>query len=369
MIKENNKPLFHPTFGSRPAQIVGREQMIEDYMQGLQEPVGSRGRCRFYTGQRGTGKTALLLELAERATALDYVTACVTVYEGMCDDIIETIQRSGAAFVTDSKKKISGVSAGALGFSFGLTFTDETKKQFGFRAKLTMLCDELAKYGKRILILVDEARTSETMRQLAITYQHLIGEDRDIAIVMAGLPQAVSAILNDDVLTFLNRASKTKLDPIHTNEIRDYYHIAFQKLEIHLSDRAVERAAASAMGFPYLMQLIGYHISKQAPAHAGGDERWVQSAIRDAKKEMEENVFTPVLAPLSDMDLAFLRAMSVDQEASKISDICKRMNRPNSYVQPYRARLIDAGIIESQRKGEVVFAIPYLRDYLSTGIR
>ena len=167
------------------------------------------------------------------------------------------------------------------------------------------------------------------------------------------------------MLTFLNRASKTKLEPIRTNEIRDYYHSAFQKLQIHLSDRAVERAAATAMGFPYLMQLIGFHIAKQAPAHAGSDESWIQSAIRDAKKDMEENVFTPVLAPLSDMDLAFLRAMSADRDASRISDICKRMNRPNSYVQPYRARLIDAGIIESSRKGEVVFAIPYLSEYLS----
>lgn len=33
-------------------------------------------------------------------------------------------------------------------------------------------------------------------------------------------------------------------------------------------------------------------------------------------------------------------------------------------MQPYRARLIDAGLIESPRKGELVFAVPYLADYV-----
>ena len=32
--------------------------------------------------------------------------------------------------------------------------------------------------------------------------------------------------------------------------------------------------------------------------------------------------------------------------------------------QPYRKRLIEAGVIEAPRRGELVFAVPYLADYL-----
>lgn len=33
MIKENKtRPLFHPSFGSRPARIVGRDKEIDDFM-------------------------------------------------------------------------------------------------------------------------------------------------------------------------------------------------------------------------------------------------------------------------------------------------------------------------------------------------
>lgn len=33
-------------------------------------------------------------------------------------------------------------------------------------------------------------------------------------------------------------------------------------------------------------------------------------------------------------------------------------------IQPYRKRLLDAGVIEAPRRGELVFAVPYLADFL-----
>ena len=34
--------VFQPTFGNRPDQYIGRDEVIEQFMAGLQEPVGSR---------------------------------------------------------------------------------------------------------------------------------------------------------------------------------------------------------------------------------------------------------------------------------------------------------------------------------------
>ncbi len=33
--------VFQPTFGNRPDQYIGRDGVIEQFMMGLQEPVGS----------------------------------------------------------------------------------------------------------------------------------------------------------------------------------------------------------------------------------------------------------------------------------------------------------------------------------------
>lgn len=361
------RPFFHPTFGSRPAQLVGRDQIIESFMEGLREPIGSRSRCSIIVGQRGIGKTALLLELAERAAREDYVVARVTAYEHMTEDILETIQMNGARFIPKEERHVQGFEAGILGFSFGLSFSEQTQKQYGFRTKLTLLCDRLAKVGKGILILVDEAKTSAEMRQLAICYQHLIGEEKNVALVMAGLPHAISSILNDDVLTFLNRAMKYPLGPIPIIEIRNYYMQAFSKLGISCTEELCRKAAEETRGFPYLMQLIGYYLERNVRESKEITGEILSISGEQARLDMEENVFAPVLKPLSDNDLSFLMAMSKDDGISRISEVGKRLGKKNSFLQPYRARLMDAGIIESPRTGELVFAVPYLADYLQSG--
>ena len=49
-----------------------------------------------------------------------------------------------------------------------------------------------------MLILIDELQAnSEEIRQLVSLYQELVGERLNVALVMAGLPGAVSATLND----------------------------------------------------------------------------------------------------------------------------------------------------------------------------
>ena len=367
MIKENNKnkkPYFHPTFGSRPTQIVGRDREIEDFLAGLHSPIGSHERCTFFIGQRGMGKTALMLELADRAKENDYVVALVTAYDEMENDIIEVIQRNGSEFISKDKKKIQGLEAGAFGFSFGLTFTEATQNQYGFRSKITMLCDKLEQYGKGVLIMVDEAKTSDAMRQLAITYQHLAGEDKNIAMAMAGLPQAVSTVLNDTVLTFLNRAKKVQLGAISGSEIHAYYMKAFTDTGIDFTNELLERAVKATKGFPYLMQLVGYYILR----YIGGDKKLneavLDNAVNAAITDLGQNVFEPILKPLSDYDLRFLEVMALDGEKSKTAEISKRMKKNNSFIQPYRARLIDAGIIEAPKKGEVEFCVPYLSEYI-----
>lgn len=358
------RALFHPTFGSRPERIVGRDPEIQSILHGLEEPFGSRDRCTLMLGQRGMGKTALLLELEERASSLDYVVARVSHNESMLDEIIELVQRHGAQFVKDRKNPVKGFSAGALGFTFGLTFSDETRRNFGFRTKLTMLCERLEEAGKGVLILVDEAKTSPDMRQLATTYQHLVGEERNVAICMAGLPHAVSSVLNDDVLTFLNRATKMRLGPIPVPEIRAYYESAFRQLGISCSDELLAKAAEDTRGFPYLMQLIGYYAQRLASESGAIDESVLAKAEDSARTDLAESVFQPILAQLSRRDIDVLAAMSADDGETRTSDLLDRLGVDDSYLQRYRARLIEAGVVESPRRGSLDFAVPLLREHL-----
>ena len=356
--------VFQPTFGNRPDQYIGRDGVIEQFMQGLKEPVGSRNRCTLFLGQRGMGKTALLLELSDRASKAGYVVARVTAHEGMPKAIIEQFQLNGSEFFKDDKRKLTGVSAGMLGFSFGLTFSEATERQYGFRAKMSLLCDKLAEKGKGALILIDEVRTSAAMREVAASYQELVGDRKNIAIGMAGLPHAVSNVLNDSVLTFLNRASKVELGTISTNLISAYYQRSFRSAAINISDDMLDQAASATRGFPYLMQLIGYYIMQYTPERGTVTSDIMNKAEKAAMGDMDDNVFKPILSPLSDNDIIFLKALARCGETVTTAKLQEALGKDGPAIQPYRKRLIEAGVIEAPRRGELVFAVPYLADYL-----
>lgn len=362
--QDNIHHLFQPTFGNRPEQLIGRDGVIEQFMEGLTEPVGSRNRCTLFLGQRGMGKTALLLELGDRASKAGYVVARVTAHEGMPQAIIEQFQLNGSQYFKDDKRKLSGVTAGVLGFSFGLTFSEAAERQYGFRSKMSLLCDKLAEKDKGALILVDEVRTSAAMREVAAAYQELVGDRKNIAIAMAGLPHAVSSVLNDSVLTFLNRATKVELGTISINLIRAYYERSFKSVGINVADEILDRAALSTRGFPYLMQLIGYYVIQYTPEKGTVTDTIMDKAEKAALRDMEDNVFKPIMAPLSDNDRVFLKALARCGGTVTTAKLQAMLGKKGPAIQPYRKRLIEAGVIEAPRRGELVFAVPYLSEYL-----
>ena len=355
---------FQPAFGNRPEKIVGRDGELYSVLNGLKEPVGSRNRCILFLGQRGMGKTAMLLEIADRARTEGYIPARVTAHEGMPQSIIEQIQFNGSQFFKDEKRHLSGISAGALGFSFGLTFSDEAKQQYGFRTKMSLLCDRLEDKGKGVLILIDEVHTSPAMRDVASSFQELVGDRKNIAIVMAGLPYAVSSILNDEVLTFLNRADKVELGAISCSAIKAYYENAFREMKIKCPDEILDEASEATHGLPYFMQLLGYYLTEYSGDRSVIDESVFNKARTSAEKDMDDNVFKPVISPLSNNDRAFLKAMAECSEPATTEELKNWLGNKGSSIQTYRKRLIEAGIIETPRRGELTFAIPYFREYL-----
>ena len=84
-----------------------------------------------------------------------------------------------------------------------------------------------------------------------------------------------------------------------------------------------------------------------------------------SKKDFISDICETTLSPLSEKDLDFLKAMAKDEDYSSIRDICTRMGVDSAYVQRYKGRLSQAGVITQKRRGFVEFAVPYLKEYLA----
>lgn len=358
--------VFSPAFGNRPSQLVGRDSVLDELVGGLTSRPGNRRRATVLLGQRGMGKTVLLWELADRARELGYAVATPTVVsESMLDRIVEKIQDDGERYIKQKHGQLVGGSVGVLGFSAGLQFSEQVQETKSFGYKILSLARELGEQGHGLLILVDELQAnSPELKQLLISYAELVGEQQNMAIVLAGLPAAVSSMLNDHVLTFLNRANKVILGPIEQDEIDAYYARVFEGVGLRVDPGIRRSASAATFGSPYMMQLVGHNLMRYAGETGVVTHDVLQNALVASREAFEEDVCQTTLAALSERDADFLQAMSSDKESSRMSDIAKRMGVTDDYAQKYRKRLLANGIIEAPRRGFVRFAVPYLAGYL-----
>ena len=356
---------FSPTFGYLPKYFVGRDKEISEFMEGMAGSPGHPNRTTFFIGQRGMGKTVLLLELAERSREAGFIVVRVVAGETMLDEIIEGIQIAGERHTKEKKTPVKTVNAGAFGFSVGLTFTEEIRHNFGFGTKLSLLCEALTKRKKGVLFLIDEIQASTPqMRMFATAYQHLVGDGMNVAVAMAGLPHAISSVLNDKILTFLNRARKVELNPLPIADVGICYAKALRYLKVEFDANTLDAAACATDGYPYLLQLVGYHMLKFLGDEAVLTAAMVELAVSNSKRALASDVLLPCLNPLSAEDRRFLKAMAIDDKESRVSDIRDRMKVEKSHTQTYRRRLMDAGLIHSTSRGMLAFSIPYLGSYL-----
>lgn len=110
-------------------------------------------------------------------------------------------------------------------------------------------------------------------------------EARYIALMVAGLPSAVSDLLNDGVLTFLRRATKEVPADVPLEDVRDALRTTIITQGWTITADALQKAAQATGGFPFMIQLVGYHIWRQASGNVI-DLEAVLRGVPAARKRM-----------------------------------------------------------------------------------
>lgn len=362
---------FTPSFGTSPPILVGREALIQEFVDSLYDGPGSPGRMTLYTGARGTGKTVMLNEVQDAAEQLGWIVIAETATAGLVQRLVREHLPGVLAQLDGNgpQKKLSGVSLAAVG---GVTWEtqDDSTVVLGLRALLSEVCDRLAVQGTGLLLTVDEIHHGQLveLRELATVLQHLVREDREIAFVGAGLPSAVQEVLNDDVLTFFRRADQHTLGKVSITEVEEAIGRPIRDNDREISPELVEIAASATAGYPFLIQLIGFHIWRRQPKEQQISSQDVSDGIDAARRRLGALVLAPELAELTEVERTFLLSMASDTGPSKMKDIATRMGVDGNYASQYRLRLITRGIIEPVKHGVVGFTMPYFRDYLRDSV-
>ena len=356
---------FTPSFGKVPPHIAGRDEIISDMTRAFEEGVGDPNLSTVLVGPRGSGKTALLLHLASLAQARGWVAASASAVPGMLEDI-EQRALEAAEHLVDAPggARLTGLSIGQV---VSAEWERAPEARANWRTRMTRLIEQLNARDVGLLITVDEVRVElGEMVQLASVYQHLVGEDRKVALVMAGLPAKVSALLSDDSVSFLRRACRYSLGRVGDADVEEALLRTVEEGGRSIGPEALDAAVAAAGGFPYMVQLVGFRMWGQRPSSPEISAQDARRGAELARRDLESRVLEATYYDLSRGDRRFLAAMLEDAgRPSALADVAARLGEGTNYASTYKRRLLELGVIGERGRGRVAFELPGFADYLA----
>ncbi|GHT78706.1 hypothetical protein FACS1894104_2280 [Actinomycetota bacterium] len=211
---------FTPTYGSISPLFAGRREIIKQIIFGLENGPGDPNRSTVITGARGTGKTALLHQIALEALEYGFISVYVSSNTVLLSEILRKLQKAALEHIEKSgNAKISEISISALGFGGGIKL-DNRVNESSWEESLENIIDKLTDLGIGVLFEIDEVRsTDEQMRRFAAVFQDFISSQKNVCLIMAGLPHNIDNLFKDKVISFIRRSRKQELGLIDESEV------------------------------------------------------------------------------------------------------------------------------------------------------
>lgn len=370
---------FKPTAGKMPPILIGRQSIIDDFKEGLENGAGAPGRLMLITGQRGYGKTVMLTELGRVAKDAGWEVISETASEGMCDRLASALVRPGMKLRGVNVQPSIGVP-GILNASLGGASFSVDQIALTLREVVNQRLAKMPR-GKGIVFTIDEAQAASMadMVALATTIQHVIRDEdmRDVsdsdkhgaAFVFAALPSLMDELLHERVLTFLRRSVQHDLGLVAYPDVRSAYIEVVREGGLAIDSEVAELAAEASDGYPYMIQLVGYYMWRAAEVRGSKEieEADVIQGKKDALVLLDDAVCAPLFDGLTAAQKLFVKAVAKEApQPAKVSEIANRAHRSASWVSKYRASLIKERVVESAGYGLVRLSASHLAEYVQS---
>lgn len=336
----DKKNPFVVTFGKKPIEYIYRPLQTDEIIQMfVTEPITNQ--VYIVRGPRGTGKTVLMADIANRLEAEEKWTVirCAPTSD-IVASVAEGLERSvrRKRFSVDAEVKVP-----ALG---GVHITGK-ERPAGLTYSIEDSLKAIAKKGGKVLITVDEITDTPQMRDFASNLQIWMARDFPVFFLGTALYERIEELQNAPNLTFLYRAPKIDLDPLDLVSVSNTYRKALDITE----DRA-RQLAKLTKGYPFAFQALGYIYWNARPVDK------IDGILPDYDAMLSNSAYTKMWQELSRGDRKLCVAMA-KSESGQVKDIREELAEDNSNrFNQQRLRLMNKGLANSPERGQLEFTLP-----------
>ena len=374
-----NNP-FAPGPSTKPPHVAGRaeqQDLISRTLQPLAEPL-AEGKLEHsppmpikIVGPRGAGKTTLLnLAGAEAQRQGIHVIKNIPQPDEDARALIINGLKKGMDWRERIPLALGRSSKVDEGFGPASASTERDQE------KQTLVEVMQARLHRHpVLLLLDEAMHYDVafFSTLLQAYQMMIGEQRPLAVIMAGTP-ALDGRLKQVNATFINRCKSIYIHQISDEAVRDALRKPLLDNGVKVADEALDLMASWTDNYPYFVQLAGEVVweAMQKAERKEVDLALAQGAEAAMQKERQgyyHNVFEDI-AKVTPLDYASQVVAFVEAADTPLSpeEVREDLAAANDGMSEEKARevfnlLLDNSLIWFTDDAKMRAAIPSFFQY------
>lgn len=330
---------FTLNFGVEPANYISRKSQTDEVIQAFtSEP--SPSHVFMITGVRGTGKTVFLSEIEDYFQERDWIVCDLSIESDLLLSLASKLYNVNRLYSIFTKAKLN-----LSFFGIGLDISG-VPPVTDIETAVERMMDILRQHDQKLLIAIDEAVNSQSMRKFASEFQLLLRKRFPVYLLMTGLYENLYDLQNEKTLTFLFRAPKIFLPPLDSIAMMDSYQEIF-----HNSVHDARAMAQLTKGYSYAYQVLGYLCWESGSGSVTDD------VLSRFDVFMDEYVYSKIWSEQSPVKQKILTALA-DSKSGNVTEIRQCIQMPPSEFSVYRQRLIRQGLVQSSGYGHIAFTLP-----------
>ena len=359
---------FAPTFGIEPPLLAGRDGILADIVGAWEAGSTHPGFTTLLLGRRGSGKTVVLEALRKLAHGRGWLTI---LEAAASPGLLNRIGHKALVLLNERAHELSTDltrSLWAAGIGLGFDYDPDADLSRRVDNVLRALTTHLQSSGTGLVLTIDELHAGDTdeLRMLGIVVQDITRIARlPMAFVGAGLPVLENTLLADTHVTFLQRCARHEVGFLDHAAAWSALSEPIRERGGRLAPDAAEHGVAVSQGYPFMVQLVGFHAWEAATDPASVVELDdMRASAEVARRQVGQLVIAPMWRDLSEGSQRFLAAMALDDGPSRPADLAARLGVSSGYVSVYQSRLRTAGMISPAGNRRLDFAIGAARQWI-----